>query len=129
MTSSGNRALSLLVGAGSEFPYPRWKTYTPQEKKELMAQQDPLLPLVLSKLTEIEKSIDKLAAHVAKQNGRIGKLEEINAEEKAVSQHIENEMKDLIAADERRFRRVTVAISALAALFGGTVGIILERAL
>lgn len=127
MTSSGV-ALSLLVGVG-EFPRPRWKTYIENQKELMSTQQDPLLALVLSKLNSIEKSIDKLAAHVAKQNGRIGKLEEINAEEQAVTQHIENEMKDLIAADERRFRRVTVGVSALAALFGGTVGVILQGVL
>lgn len=129
MTSSGKRALSLLVGAGGEFPRPRWKTYTPQEKEQMATQQDPLLALVLSKLNAIEKSIDKLASHVATQNGRIGKLEEKNAEELAVSEHIEKELEDLAASKERRFSRVTVTVSGLAALFGGTVGVILERVL
>ena len=127
MTSSGV-ALSLLVGVG-EFPRPRWKTYIKNQKELMSTQQDPLLALVLSKLNAIEKSIDKLAAHVAKQNGRIGKLEEINAEEQAVNEHIEKEIEDLAADKDRRFRRVTVAVTGVAALFGGTVGVILERVL
>ena len=129
MTSSGVRALSLLVGAGGEFPRPRWKTYSQKQKEAMSQQQDPLLALVLSKLNAIEKSIDKLATHVAKQNGRIGKLEEKNAEELAVSEHIEKELEVIAANKERRFRRVTVTVSGVAALFGGTVGVILERVL
>lgn len=90
-------------------------------------QSDPLLGTVLTKLTDIEKSIDKLASHVAIQNGRIGKLEKAEAQERAVTEHIDRELQIHNAEANRRSHVLTGSMSALAAICGGVIAVIVER--
>jgi hypothetical protein len=92
-----------------------------------MAQQDPLLALVLAKLNSIETSIEKLADHVAVQNGRIGKLEKANAEELAVANHIDEELHEQAKRQDQSYRRIVATLSACSALVGGVLGVIVER--
>lgn len=129
MTSTGVSAIPLLVGAAVSFPAPRGRTLCNHYRKFFMTPptNDPMLPVILSKLTAIERSIDKLASHVATQNGRIGKLESAQAAESAVDQHIREDVAALDKADERRYRKVTALISALAAVFGGVLAVIVGQ--
>ena len=90
-------------------------------------KNDPLLPVLIQKLDDIERSIDKLATHVAKQNGRIGKLEEAQAQEQAVTEHIDRELAAHNAEANRRSHIITGALSACAAILGGVIAVIVER--
>ena len=125
----GISAIPLLVGAAVSLPAPRGRTLTQINRNHLMTPptNDPMLPVILSKLTAIERSIDKLATHVATQNGRIGKLEKAQAAEQAVDQHIRDDVAALDKADEKRYRKVTALISALAAVFGGVLAVIVGQ--
>lgn len=121
----GISAFPLLVGAAVRFPAPRGRTLT-NNYRSLSMQSDPLLATVLAKLNSIEASIEKLAAHVAVQNGRIGKLEKAQAEEQAVTEHIEREID---ARNDRADRRSHVwvgALGACAAVFGGVIAVVVE---
>ena len=126
MNFHGGRAIPLLVGAAVRLPAPRGRTLTHFYRSERM-QSDPLLATVLTKLNSIEKSIEKLASHVAVQNGRIGKLEQAEAEEKAVTEHIEREIQAHNAEANRRSHLVTGAMGASAAVFGGVIAVVVER--
>lgn len=124
----GISAIPLLVGAAVSLPAPRGRTLTQINRKSMTPPtNDPMLPVILSKLTAIERSIDKLATHVATQNGRIGKLEKAQAAEQAVDQHIRDDVAALDKADEKRYRKVTALISALAAVFGGVLAVIVGQ--
>ena len=83
---------------------------------------------MLAKLTDIEKSIEKLAAHVAVQNGRIGKLEQAEAEERAVTEHIDREIQAHNVAANRRSHVLVGMLSAFAAIAGGAIAVVVERA-
>ena len=126
MNFHGGRAIPLLVGAAVCLPAPRGRTLN-HFYRSISMQSDPLLATVLAKLNSIESSIEKLAAHVAVQNGRIGKLESAQAAESAVDQHIREDVAALDKADERRYRKVTALISALAAVFGGVLAVIVGQ--
>lgn len=126
MTSTGVCAIPLLVGAAVSLPAPRGRTLCNHNRSNRM-QSDPLLGTVLTKLTDIEKSIDKLASHVAIQNGRIGKLEKAEAQERAVTEHIDRELQIHNAEANRRSHVLTGSMSALAAICGGVIAVIVER--
>jgi len=96
-------------------------------KLAMPPKNDPLLPVLIQKLDSIEHSIDKLAAHVAKQNGRIGKLEEAQAQEQAVTEHIDREIAAHNIEANRRSHMLIGTLSALAAIAGGAIAVILER--
>lgn len=82
--------LSLLVAFRSVFPCFTVKTYLIKLLRSIMAEpmKDPLLGLVLTKLTAIEVSINELSHRVGIQNGRVGKLESVNESERAVSDQV-----------------------------------------
>lgn len=82
--------LSLLVAFRSEFTCFTVKTYLIKLLRSIMAEpmKDPLLGLVLTKLTAIEVSINELSHRVGIQNGRVSKLESVNESERAVSEQI-----------------------------------------
>lgn len=88
---------------------------------------DPLLPVLMEKLNSIEKSIEKLAAHVAVQNGRIGKLEKAEAEERAVTEHIDREIQAHNAEANRRSHLMVGAMSAVAAIAGGVAAVLVQQ--
>jgi len=88
---------------------------------------DPALPVILSKLNSIESSIDKLAAHVSVQNGRITKLEKAQAEEQAVTEHINQEIAAHNVEANRRSHIITAGMSAAAAICGGVIAVVAER--
>ena len=121
----GISAIPLLVGAAVSLPAPRGRTLTYYRRERM--QSDPLLATVLTKLNSIESSIEKLAAHVAVQNGRIGKLEKAQFEEQAVTEHIEREIDARNERADRRSHVFTGAMGACAAVFGGVIAVIVER--
>lgn len=127
MIFHGGRAIPLLVGAAVCLPAPRGRTLYMKPIWRKPMQSDPLLGTVLTKLTNIEQSIDKLAAHVAVQNGRIGKLEEAEAQERAVTEHIEREIQAHNAEANRRSHVLTGSLGALAAICGGVIAVVVER--
>lgn len=122
----GISAIPLLVGAAVSLPAPRGRTLMKPIWRTPM-QSDPLLATVLAKLTDIEKSIRELADHVAVQNGRIGKLEEAQAQERAVTEHIDRELQLHNAEANRRSHVLTGALSACAAILGAVVAVVAER--
>ena len=126
MNFHGGCAIPLLVGAAVRFPAPRGRTLI-HFYRSISMQSDPLLATVLAKLTSIESSIEKLAAHVAVQNGRIGKLEKAQFEEQAVTEHIEREIDARNERADRRSHVFTGAMGACAAVFGGVIAVIVER--
>ena len=127
MIFHGGCAIPLLVGAAVCLPAPRGRTLYMKPIWRNPMQSDPLLATVLAKLNNIEKSIDKLAAHVAIQNGRIGRLEEAEAQERAVTEHIDRELQAHNAEANRRSHMLTGSLSALAAICGGAIAVIVER--
>lgn len=124
----GISAIPLLVGAAVRFPAPRGRTLV-NPIRSIRMQSDPLLATVLAKLNSIESSIEKLAAHVAVQNGRIGKLEKAQAEEQAVTEHIEREIDAQNDKADRRSHVWAGALGASAALAGALLTVIAERVL
>lgn len=126
MIFHGGRAIPLLVGAAVRLPAPRGRTLIHFYRSNRM-QSDPLLATVLAKLNSIESSIEKLAAHVAVQNGRIGKLEEAEAQERAVTEHIEREIQAHNSEANRRSHVLTGSLGAMAAICGGVIAVVVER--
>lgn len=122
----GISAIPLLVGAAVSLPAPRGRTLI-HSYRSFRMQSDPLLATVLTKLNSIESSIEKLAAHVAVQNGRIGKLEEAEAQERAVTEHIDRELQLHNAEANRRSHMLTAGMSAAAAICGGVIAVVAER--
>ena len=82
--------------------------------------KDPLLGLVLTKLTAIEVSINELSERVGIQNGRVSKLESVNESERAVS--------DQIRVDsDWRARRLIAFVAAGVTLLAAVTAEIVSR--
>lgn len=114
--------LSLLVAFRSEFTCFTVKTYLIKLLRSIMAEpmKDPLLGLVLTKLTAIEVSINELSERVGIQNGRVSKLESVNESERAVS--------DQIRVDsDWRARRLIAFVAAGVTLLAAVTAEIVSR--
>ena len=114
--------LSLLVAFRSEFTCFTVKTYLIKLLRSIMAEpmKDPLLGLVLTKLTAIEVSINELSTRVGIQNGRVSKLESVNESERAVS--------DQIRVDsDWRARRLIAFVAAGVTLLAAVTAEIVSR--
>ena len=114
--------LSLLVAFRSEFTCFTVKTYLIKLLRSIMAEpmKDPLLGLVLTKLTAIEVSINELSERVGIQNGRVSKLESVNESERAVS--------DRIRVDsDWRARRLIAFVAAGVTLLAAVTAEIVSR--
>ena len=113
---------SLLVAFRSEFTCFTVKTYLIKLLRSIMAEpmKDPLLGLVLTKLTAIEVSINELSERVGIQNGRVSKLESVNESERAVS--------DQIRVDsDWRARRLIAFVAAGVTLLAAVTAEIVSR--
>jgi hypothetical protein len=82
--------------------------------------KDPLLGLVLTKLSAIEVSINELSERVGIQNGRVGKLEAVNESERAVLEHSRSDA-------DWRSRRFIGFIAAGATLLAAVTAEIVSR--
>ena len=114
--------LSLLVAFRSEFTCFTVKTYLIKLLRSIMAEpmKDPLLGLVLTKLTAIEVSINELSERVGIQNGRVSKLESVNESERAVS--------DRVRVDsDWRARRLIAFVAAGVTLLAAVTAEIVSR--
>ena len=114
--------LSLLVAFRSEFTCFTVKTYLIKLLRSIMAEpmKDPLLGLVLTKLTAIEVSINELSTRVGIQNGRVSKLESVNESERAVS--------DRVRVDsDWRARRLIAFVAAGVTLLAAVTAEIVSR--
>ena len=114
--------LSLLVVGRSVYPCFAVKTYLIKLLRSIMAEpmKDPLLGLVLTKLTAIEVSINELSTRVGIQNGRVSKLESVNESERAVS--------DQIRVDsDWRARRLIAFVAAGVTLLAAVTAEIVSR--
>jgi hypothetical protein len=114
--------LSLLVAFRSEFTCFTVKTYLIKLLRSIMAEpmKDPLLGLVLTKLTAIEVSINELSTRVGIQNGRVSKLESVNESERAVSERVR------VDADWRA-RRLIAFVAAGVTLLAAVTAEIVSR--
>jgi len=114
--------LSLLVAFRSEFTCFTVKTYLIKLLRSIMAEpmKDPLLGLVLTKLTAIEVSINELSERVGIQNGRVSKLESVNDSERAVSEQVRFD-------SDWRARRLIAAVAAGATLLAAVTAEIVSR--
>lgn len=88
-------------------------------------QKDPLLALVLSKLNNIEKAIDRLTEKVMVQNGRVTKLENVNEQELAIAKKTQSDIEAMEQASDRKLRKfiglTAAAATVLAAIIAETV--------
>jgi hypothetical protein len=114
--------LSLLVAFRSVFTCFTVKTYLIKLLRSIMAEpmKDPLLGLVLTKLTAIEVSINELSHRVGIQNGRVSKLESVNESERAVSKQIQ-------ADSAWRARRLIAFVAAGVTLLAAVMAEIVSR--
>lgn len=114
--------LSLLVAFRSEFTCFTVKTYLIKLLRSIMAEpmKDPLLGLVLTKLTAIEVSINELSERVGIQNGRVSKLESVNESERAVSDQVRFDA-------DWRARRLIAVVAAGATLLAAVTAEIVSR--
>ena len=114
--------LSLLVAFRSEFTCFTVKTYLIKLLRSIMAEpmKDPLLGLVLTKLTAIEVSINELSERVGIQNGRVSKLESVNDSERAVSEQIRVD-------SDWRARRLVAFVAAGVTLLAAVTAEIVSR--
>ena len=121
--------LSLLVAFRSEFTCFTVKTYLINLLRRMMSEptKDPLLGLVLTKLTAIEKSINELTRRVGVQNGRVGKLEQHNAEQKAIADRVKSDFDASIDREDRKIKKFIGFVAAGATLLAAVVAEIVSR--
>lgn len=114
--------LSLLVARRGVFTRFTVKTYLIKLLRSIMAEpmKDPLLGLVLTKLTAIEASINELSERVGIQNGRVSKLESVNDSERAVSEQIRVD-------SDWRARRLVAFVAAGVTLLAAVTAEIVSR--
>ena len=121
--------LSLLVAFRSEFTCFTVKTYLIKLLRRMMSEQtkDPLLGLVLTKLTAIEVSINELTRRVGVQNGRVGKLEQHNAEQKAIADRVKSDFDASIDREDRKIKKFIGFVAAGATLLAAVTAEIVSR--
>lgn len=121
--------LSLLVVGRSVYPCFAVKTYFIKLLRSIMAEpmKDPLLGLVLTKLTAIEVSINELTRRVGVQNGRVGKLEQHNSEQKAIADRVKSDFDSSIDREDRKIKKFIGFVAAGATLLAAVVAEIVSR--
>ena len=121
--------LSLLVALRGVFTRFTVKTSLTNLLRRMMSEpiKDPLLGLVLAKLTAIEKSINELTTKVGVQNGRVGKLEQHNSEQKAIADRVKSDFDASIDREDRRIRKFIGLVAAGATVLAAVVAEIVSR--